>query len=85
MTLFVDILIHPHEVRAQPDLEALVAAVGVIQSLPLRGLTTYETEYISKLCDFVMELVRLGSCAIWKAKKEANVSQHHYVQTRESH
>ena len=74
MALFVDVLIHPLEARAQPDLEALVAAVGVIQSLPLCRLTTCEMVYVPKLCDFVMELVRLGSCAIWKAKKEEVVS-----------
>lgn len=70
MTLFVDILIHPLHARAKSDLEALVAAVGTIQSLQSCALSTDETDYIRKLCDFIMELARLGSCAIWKAKAD---------------
>ncbi|POR33856.1 Uncharacterized protein TPAR_05949, partial [Tolypocladium paradoxum] len=61
MALFVNILIHPLDARAQPDLELLVAAVGIIQSIPLRALSSYETEHIQRLNDFIMELGRLGS------------------------
>lgn len=70
MSLFVNILIHPFSTSAQSDIERLTAAVGIVQSIPLRELTAYETEHIQGLSGLIIELGRLASCAIWKAKKE---------------
>lgn len=70
MALFVNILIHPLDPRAQTDLEILIAAVRIIESIPLRLLSTYETEHLHGLNDFIMYLFRLGSCAVWKAQNE---------------
>lgn len=71
MSLFMNILIHPSDTRAQSDLEALVSAVGTFQSVPLGCLSTVEIGHVRELCSFIMELVMLGNSAIWKAKGEA--------------
>ncbi|KAG9249797.1 uncharacterized protein F5Z01DRAFT_684377 [Emericellopsis atlantica] len=70
MSLFVNILIHPLGEGADSDLEHLTTAVGVIRSIPLGNLSADEIDYVQAMCDFMMELIRLGNCAIWKAKKD---------------
>lgn len=75
MALFVDILIHPLGARARSDLEILHAAVGIIGSIPSRFLSSAETEHIHGLGDFLMDLFRLGNCAVWKAEKEGDNSE----------
>lgn len=73
MALFVNILVHPLHASSNEDLNALVAALSNIQNMPLRGLTEGETERLQELHNFIMELVRLGNCAVWKAKKDRRV------------
>lgn len=70
MSLFVNVLIHPLSSRASSDLAELVTAIGVIQSIPLADLSTNDIGKLQELNNFIMELVRLGNCAIWKAKRE---------------
>lgn len=70
MSLFVNVLVHPRSAQAQNDLTALAVAAGTIQSIPLNR--PHETERVKELGNFIMELVRLGNCAIWKAKKSAS-------------
>lgn len=70
MSLFTNILLHPLDTRVQLDIELLVSAVGIIRSMPLGTLTHDEVDHVQQTNDFIMELVRLGSCAISKAKRE---------------
>lgn len=74
MSLFTNILTHPNT-RAQSDLEILVAATGIIQSIPLNMLSNEQTEHIKDLNDFIMELVRLGNCAVWMAKRKQGANK----------
>ncbi|KAM5372492.1 hypothetical protein ACJZ2D_007530 [Fusarium nematophilum] len=70
MSLFMNILIHPVDTQAKNDLEILASAVSIFQNVAVRTLTNDEIEHIQELNNFVTELVRLGNCAIWKARRE---------------
>lgn len=68
-------MVHPDGDSSQTDLETLIQAVGTFQSIPLESLSSTETQEIQMLNEYIMELVRLASCAIWKdkmAKTESN-------------
>lgn len=69
MTLFVNILIHPLYERAFSDLDLLASTFRFLQNTPFLTLTPHETNLLQRLNNFMMELVRLGKCAVWKAKK----------------
>ncbi|VUC26695.1 unnamed protein product [Clonostachys rosea] len=69
MSLFVDILIHPSSDHAQDDIAALTTAMSTIQNIPADKISPTEAEHIQEIADFIMETVRLGSRAIWKAKR----------------
>lgn len=43
-------------------------AVGMFQTIPIAALSQAETQEVQRLNEFIMELVRLASCAIWKTK-----------------
>jgi len=73
MSLFVNVLVHPLHRSSDEDLRALGAALSNIRSMPLRGLTKEETDRLQGLHNFFMELVRLGNCAVWKAKKDRGI------------
>lgn len=73
MSLFVNILVHPLHASSDEDLKALGAALRNIQNMPIRDLTRGETERLQELHNFIMELVRLGNCAVWKAKKDRGI------------
>ena len=68
MVLFLNIIIHPLDARAQPDCELLDTAAKVISDMPLGARTISEPDYLIRLAEFITELSRLGSCAVWKAK-----------------
>lgn len=70
MSLFVNILIHPFGSSARSDMETLSSAAGITRSIPTAALSVREMEHVEDIGEFMMELSRLGSCAIWKAKKE---------------
>ncbi|KAM3453089.1 hypothetical protein MY3296_004016 [Beauveria thailandica] len=69
MALFVNGLVHPLSDSLQTDLGVLIQAVGIFQSIPLDSLSSAETRQIETLSKFIMELLRLVSSAIWKAKQ----------------
>ncbi|KAJ3494857.1 hypothetical protein NLG97_g3808 [Lecanicillium saksenae] len=77
MALFVDVLVHPFAESSQKDLEILIQSVGVFQSIPLDTLSSLETQQIQTLNEFIMELTRLASCAIWQAKTTEKGHHHH--------
>lgn len=70
MSLFTNILIHPHSAKTQLDVELLGSAISIIQSLPVRTLTDGDVKHMQEMTEFLVELVRLGSCALWKTKRE---------------
>lgn len=72
MSIFINVLLHPHDPRGTSDIEILGRTVSYLQGLPLDELSLEETFDIEELCDFIMELIRLAHRAIWKAKRESS-------------
>ncbi|EWZ02704.1 hypothetical protein FOYG_01930 [Fusarium oxysporum NRRL 32931] len=70
MALFLNILIHPLDQRARSDLDILAGCTTIFQDMAMEELTNDDMDCIHELNRFVSELVRLGSSAIWKAKRE---------------
>ncbi|EXM20289.1 hypothetical protein RAB80_005685 [Fusarium oxysporum f. sp. vasinfectum] len=70
MALFMNILIHPLDQRARSDLDILVGCITLFQDMAMEELTNDDMDCIHELNRLVSELVRLGSSAIWKAKRE---------------
>jgi hypothetical protein len=70
MSLFVNILIHPYSTKTQLDVELIGTAINIIQSMPVRTLTDGDIRNMQEMTEFLVELVRLGSCALWKTKRE---------------
>uniref|UniRef100_A0A0D2XU43 Transcription factor domain-containing protein n=1 Tax=Fusarium oxysporum (strain Fo5176) TaxID=660025 RepID=A0A0D2XU43_FUSOF len=68
--LFLNILIHPLDQRARSDLDILAGCTTLFQDMAMEELTNDDMDCIHELNRFVSELVRLGSSAIWKAKRE---------------
>ncbi|CAH0028094.1 unnamed protein product [Clonostachys rhizophaga] len=69
MSLFIDVLIHPNSDHAQGDMAALAAAMNMIQTIPADKISPTEAEHVQEIADFIMDTVRLGGRAIWKAKR----------------
>ncbi|OAR01530.1 hypothetical protein LLEC1_01507 [Akanthomyces lecanii] len=67
MALFVDILVHPLSKSAQVDLDTMRKSVDTFQTILVNGAFNTETRQMQSLIGFIMELVRLASCAISKA------------------
>lgn len=70
MNLFFNVLLYPLDTQAKLDLGLLSSAADLIRSMPIRRLTRYEIEHLKMVDDFIAELIRLGNCAISKAKGE---------------
>ncbi|KAF3004661.1 hypothetical protein E8E14_000986 [Neopestalotiopsis sp. 37M] len=69
MPLFVNILIHPVGQPADSDLLILSSIGDITRNIPTARLSKDTIEQIQGIGEFVMELVRLGHSAAWKAKK----------------
>ncbi|CAG9978768.1 unnamed protein product [Clonostachys byssicola] len=69
MSLFIDVLIHPNSDHAQSDMAALTTAMNMIQTIPADKISPTEAEHVQEIADFIMDCVRLGGRAIWKAKR----------------
>ncbi|KAK0385623.1 hypothetical protein NLU13_6800 [Sarocladium strictum] len=69
MPLFINILIHPVGFPADKDLQILSSVGSIARSVPTERLFKEDIEQIQEVVEFVMELVRLGHSAAWKAKK----------------
>ncbi|CAG9939882.1 unnamed protein product [Clonostachys rosea f. rosea IK726] len=69
MSLFIDVLIHPNSDHAQSDMAALTTAINMIQTIPADKISPTEAEHVQEIADFIMDTVRLGGRAIWKAKR----------------
>jgi hypothetical protein len=70
ITLFLDIVIHPLGPQAQPDLELLISTANTMRSMPVCTLTKIDIDRLQEICNFVIRLVWLGTCAVMKAEKK---------------
>ncbi|KAI0549059.1 hypothetical protein F4679DRAFT_548075 [Xylaria curta] len=68
VSLFIDILAHPQNAESHTALEYLSAALKIIQSLSNKTSTQDGLKYTQEINQFIMELIRLGRCAIAKAQ-----------------
>lgn len=64
MTLFFHILDSPHDEKAESDLELIGSVSYIIQCMPIHKGTSHAPSYIKNLEEFVVELYRLGKCAV---------------------
>ncbi|UPK91776.1 hypothetical protein LCI18_002711 [Fusarium solani-melongenae] len=70
ITLFLNILMNPLDGQAQKDLELLASAAGIFRLLPARNYTPQRLDQVQILESFVVELTRLGRCAVYKKEAE---------------
>lgn len=68
LTIFCNILLRPRDTQAQDDLELLKTTPELIKKMRTRRLTLKETVHMRLVEDFVTELIRLGCCAIQRAR-----------------
>jgi hypothetical protein len=68
LSLFTNILLHPLAPQAHTDIQLLTEVVSMIQNMPVDALTHEGIKHMQELLEFVSELVRIGSCAVSKAK-----------------
>ncbi|KAL7812424.1 N-terminal fungal transcription regulatory domain-containing protein [Trichoderma aethiopicum] len=64
MSLFLNILIHPHADRPGEDIELILSASDVVDKLRERCVTEYENRHIEQTCEFLRELVRHANGAV---------------------
>ncbi|KAK3321291.1 fungal-specific transcription factor domain-containing protein [Cercophora scortea] len=70
ITVFCGILLNPLDPRADEDLKLLAAAPELMKTIRTRALTPDEMVHLRMVEDFLMELTRLGNCAVLKARQE---------------
>jgi hypothetical protein len=76
ITIFCNLLLYPLNTNAEQDLELLRSAPELIRGIRARRLTLNEIIHMKMIEDFVAELVRLGGCAIQKAREEQGFKAH---------
>ncbi|KAI1752460.1 hypothetical protein F4782DRAFT_500213 [Xylaria castorea] len=70
VSLFIDILAHPQNTESNTALDYLSSAINIIQNLSTPTSTQDELKCIQETNRFIMELIRLGHCAIAKAQRD---------------
>ena len=70
LTIFYNILLNPLDPQAAQDLELLNRAPDLIRGMPVRQPNINALFHINLVDEFITELIRLGKCAIGKAKQE---------------
>lgn len=70
LTIFYNILLNPLDPQAAQDLELLNRAPDLIKGMPIRQPNINALFHINHVNEFTTELIRLGKCAISKAKQE---------------
>ncbi|EAA29292.2 hypothetical protein GE21DRAFT_6931 [Neurospora crassa] len=70
MTIFCSILLNPLDPQAEDDLRLLETAPDLIKGIRIRRLTHTELLHLKTVDEFMGELMRLGGCAIRRAKEE---------------
>ncbi|RSM18145.1 hypothetical protein CDV31_003067 [Fusarium ambrosium] len=70
ISLFLNILMNPLDPQAQQDLELLASAADIFRLMPARQYTPQRLDQVQILENFVVELARLGRCAVYKKEAE---------------
>ncbi|KAH7632541.1 hypothetical protein B0T09DRAFT_75845 [Sordaria sp. MPI-SDFR-AT-0083] len=70
MTIFCSILLNPLDPQAEDDLRLLESAPDLIKGIRIRRPTQTELLHLKTVDEFMGELMRLGGCAIRRAKEE---------------
>ncbi|KAJ4317801.1 hypothetical protein N0V84_007163 [Fusarium piperis] len=70
ITLFLNILMNPLNNQAQQDLELLASAADIFRLMPARQYTPQRLDQVQMLESLVVELARLGRCAVYKKEAE---------------
>ena len=70
MTIFCSILLNPLDPQAEEDLRLLESAPDLIKGIRIRRPTQTELLHLKTVDEFMGELMRLGDCAIRRAKEE---------------
>ncbi|RMJ16366.1 hypothetical protein CDV36_003965 [Fusarium kuroshium] len=70
ISLFLNILMNPLDPQAQQDLELLASAADIFRLMPARQYTPQRLDQVQILESFVVELARLGRCAVYKKEAE---------------
>lgn len=70
LTIFCNLLLDPLNAKAGEDMELLQSVPKLIEGMRNRRLTAYEVAHVKMIDEFVLELTRLGTSAIAKAKRE---------------
>ncbi|KAI8292754.1 Fusaridione A cluster transcription factor fsdR [Colletotrichum sp. SAR11_240] len=70
LTIFCNLLLDPLNAKAEEDMELLQSVPKLIEGMRNRRLTAYEVAHVKMIDEFVLELTRLGTSAIAKAKRE---------------
>lgn len=68
VTIFCNILAKPNELNAPDDLGLMGTAPELIKRMRQRRLTPNELMHMTQVEEFIMELIRLGRCAIQRAQ-----------------
>lgn len=68
MALFLNVLIHPFDSRTSSDLELLADASRSFDRPRTQDVTVTEAKRVNALCEFILELSRLGDCGVRVAK-----------------
>ncbi|KAI1317771.1 hypothetical protein F5Y16DRAFT_414573 [Xylariaceae sp. FL0255] len=79
VTLFIDIIAHPHGEQVQNAIESLISALGIVQTLVNAGMTRNELT-------LAQETSKLISCLIWGDQRTGNIAdanERHSFFTRE--
>lgn len=65
--LCISIVADPLGPQAQHDMQLMRSTAALIQSLPLKDLPAHKRTYMQRVGDFVAEMIRLASWAIWSS------------------
>ncbi|KAK3954792.1 hypothetical protein QBC32DRAFT_74854 [Pseudoneurospora amorphoporcata] len=77
MNIFCSILLNPLDPQAEDDLRLLESAPSLIKGIRIRRPTQTELLHLKTVDDFMEELMRLGGCAIRRAREEQRQREMH--------
>ncbi|KAI1111348.1 hypothetical protein F5Y14DRAFT_314718 [Nemania sp. NC0429] len=72
VTLFIDIIAHPHGIQPHTATEHLISAIDIIQNLVDAGMTERDSALAHGTIKFIRELIDLGRMAIARATGSGN-------------
>ncbi|KAK2033708.1 fungal-specific transcription factor domain-containing protein [Colletotrichum zoysiae] len=70
LEIFCNLLLHPLQPQSEEDLELLKSVPVLVKRIRTRNLTEQEVAHVKMIDNFVAELIRLGKCAMVKARQD---------------